>query len=141
MTTERPTEATTHQAIISPVSDPIVSDVFGSRVNPVTQNSEFHKGIDIAAAENTPVYACFDGYIADCGRSDSYGYFIKIKGEKYTCLYGHLNKILLNKGDKISQGQQAALSGNTGQSTGPHLHFELYEGDKLIDPSFVISNY
>lgn len=141
MTVEETTEATTCQPVISPVSEPVVSDVFGSRVNPVTGKSELHKGIDIAVAKNTPVCACIDGYVADCGYSDSYGYFIKIQGENYACLYGHLNKILLNKGDKISQGQPAALSGNTGQSTGPHLHFELYEGDKLIDPSLIISDF
>ncbi|MBQ9519718.1 MAG: M23 family metallopeptidase [Firmicutes bacterium] len=134
-----PAAEQTSEDIISPVDSPAVSDVFGDRVNPVTGRAEFHKGLDIAAAENTPVYAAFDGYVADCGYSDSYGYYIKIQGEKYACLYGHLNKILLNKGDKVTQGQQTALSGNTGQSTGPHLHFELYEGDTLIDPSFVIS--
>ena len=140
--TETATETTTWDiSVCFPVDgEYYISDVFGNRTNPVTGKGEFHKGIDIAVVENTPVYAAFDGIVENCGLSESYGNYIKIKGEKYTCLYGHLNKVLLNKGESVKRGEKAALSGSTGQSTGPHLHFELYEGDQLIDPSPVIEN-
>ena len=114
-----------------------MSAVFGSRVNPVTGKKEFHKGTDLAVTENTPVKACFDGIVENCGYSESYGYFLKIKGEEYTCVYAHLNKLNITKGGKVTQGQTVALSGSTGQSTGPHLHFELYQGDTNIDPDFL----
>ncbi|MBQ6555825.1 MAG: M23 family metallopeptidase [Firmicutes bacterium] len=135
--TEAVTEITS-AAVIPPVDEPVVSDVFGQRVNPVTGREEFHKGIDFAAPEGTEVKACTDGIVADCGYSSSYGNYVKIKGSDYTCFYAHLNELKVLKGDKITQGQTVALSGSTGQSTGPHLHFELYKGDELTDPKFVL---
>ncbi|MBR6401290.1 MAG: M23 family metallopeptidase [Firmicutes bacterium] len=122
---------------ISPVEEPLISDVFGSRVNPVTGRAEFHKGIDLALAPDTPVKACIDGIAEDCGYSDSYGYYLRIRGERYSCLYAHLNKVCVRKGAQIKQGETAALSGDTGQSTGPHLHFELYQGERNTDPYFI----
>ena len=127
----------TSASIIPPVDEPVVSDVFGQRVNPITGREEFHKGIDLAVCEGTEVKACADGIVEDCGYSPGYGNYVKIQNSEYTYLYAHLNEVKVQIGDKITQGQTVALSGNTGQSTGPHLHFELYKDDELTDPEFV----
>lgn len=120
-----------------PLENAVVTDVFGERVNPVTGLHEMHKGTDLAAAVGTPVAACLDGVVENCGHSDSYGNFVKIRGEKYSYLYAHLSELKVKKGDAVKRGDTVALSGCTGQATGPHLHFELYEGDELTDPEFI----
>ena len=122
-----------------PLENIVVTDVFGSRVNPVTGKEEMHKGIDLAAMPNTPVAACVDGTVEACGFSQSYGNYVKIRGKEYSCLYAHLNEIKVQTGQKVECGETVALSGSTGQATGPHLHFELYKGDDVTDPNFVFS--
>lgn len=131
------TEPTT-TALTAPVRDIAVSDVFGSRINPITGLKEIHKGIDLAVPVGTPVLACGDGRVISCGHSDSYGNFVKVKGSRYTYLYAHLSELSIHNNEDVKQGQTLAYSGNTGRSTGPHLHFELYDGDKNIDPYFVV---
>ena len=128
---------TTTQELAAPLDDIVITDVFGSRTNPVTGRAEMHKGTDLAAAVGTPVAACAAGTVEESGYSPSYGNFIKIRGENYTYLYAHLSELKAQKGDSVQQGDTVALSGSTGQATGPHLHFELYKGDELIDPNFI----
>ncbi len=137
--TERTSETTTAE-LISPLENTAVTDVFGQRVNPVTGRAEEHKGIDLSAKLDTPVVACADGIVESCGTANGYGNFLKVKGENYTYLYGHLNELKVQKNEKVRQGQIVALSGDTGQATGPHLHFELYKGDELTDPIFIFGS-
>lgn len=86
-----------------------------------------HKGIDIGADEYTPVIAAEAGEVIICTYdTGGYGYYIAINhGNGYITLYGHLNEQLVSVGQRVSRGQRIALSGNTGGSTGPHLHFEV----------------
>jgi murein DD-endopeptidase MepM/ murein hydrolase activator NlpD len=98
-----------------------------------------HQGIDIPLAEGTKVYAAAAGKVtaAQSGAgARSYGLYVKIKhSDKYETLYAHLSRIDVSVGQEVSEGQQIGLSGNTGFSTGPHLHFGLYRNGSAIDPS------
>ena len=119
---------------INPV-DGLVTDTYRQRNNPVLGTEEDHEGIDIAVPENTEVKAVADGVVTAVGVSDTYGNYIKYETyNNYTVLYAHLNEITIYEGDEIKQGDTIALSGNTGLSTGPHLHYGLWYDDVMIDP-------
>lgn len=119
---------------ISPIKEGIISDTFGNRINPITNKEEFHNGIDISASLNTPVYAISNGKILDSGFSDTYGNYIKyITTDGYEIFYAHLNEVLIKSGD-IKIGDILGLVGNTGLSTGYHLHYSILKDDKYLDP-------
>lgn len=120
---------------LDPVKGGIVTSECGSRINPITGKKESHKGIDIGVAENTEVAAVKSGQITKSGYSDSYGNYIGYKTyDGYDILYAHLKSVDAKVGDVVSQGQIIAHSGNTGQSTGPHLHYEIEYNSKEINP-------
>jgi len=94
-----------------------------------------HTGIDIAAAYGTDVKAADGGVVIWVGTDGSYGKLIKIDhGGNYVTYYGHLSKYYVNKGDKVYKGQKIGAVGNTGNSTGPHLHFEIRKNGVPINP-------
>ena len=103
-----------------------------------------HQGIDIPLAEGTKVFAAADGKVsaAQSGSGErSYGLYVKIKhSDKYETLYAHLSRIDVTVGQQVTKGQPIGLSGNTGFSTGPHLHFGLYKNGSAVDPSGYISD-
>ncbi len=118
-----------------------ISSRFGKRVDPVSKRSySFHKGIDIAAPEGTPVYASAEGTVIKAEFVKSgYGNLIVIKhADDIATYYGHLSKIIAKKGDKVGKGELIGKVGSTGRSTGPHLHFEVRRGDKAMDPEGVV---
>ena len=89
-------------------------------------NLKGHNGLDFAASLGSPVYAAGDGTIDRISTDPAgYGLYIRVKHSWGISLYGHLSKVLLQQGDKVSAGQSIALTGNSGNSTGPHLHFEI----------------
>lgn len=96
-----------------------------------------HRGIDIAGPEGTPIYAYTDGTVADAGPADGFGNWIvidhTIDGKSYSTVYGHMwdNGVLVKTGDRVTAGQRIGLIGNNGQSTGAHLHFEVWPGGRL----------
>ena len=109
---------------------------YGYRKDPVTKEEKFHAGIDIDAKENTDVKASYDGKIKDCGEDGQLGKYILIDhGDGIETKYGHLNEILIKKEDAVKKSQVVAKSGNTGKSTGPHLHFELLYMGENEDPN------
>lgn len=109
---------------------------YGYREDPITKKKEFHAGIDIDAKENTDVLAAYDGKVKECGLDGQLGNYILIDhGEGIETKYGHLNKILVKKEDAVKKSQVIAKSGNTGKSTGPHLHFELLYMGENEDPN------
>ena len=98
-----------------------------------------HEGIDMAGPVGTPIYATGDGVVIQAGRASGYGNLIKIQHELGTeTRYGHLNRIRVKVGDKVSQGDLIGDMGNTGRSTGPHLHYEVRMKGRAVDPmSFI----
>lgn len=96
---------------------------------------EAHPGIDLAAAVGTPVRASGGGSVADTGEDPEYGLYVLLAHpDGYQTLYGHAARILVAKGDTVPAGQVIALSGNSGRSTAPHLHFEIRRNGTSIDP-------
>jgi murein DD-endopeptidase MepM/ murein hydrolase activator NlpD len=94
-----------------------------------------HGGIDIAVERGTPVRAAAAGYVAEAGWSDDYGYFVQIDhGYSIKTLYGHADMLVVVTGERVTQGQTIAYSGNTGKSTAPHLHFQVMQNNVPVDP-------
>ena len=108
----------------------VVTSKYGYRPHPVTGHYRMHEGIDLRAATGTRVYAARAGKVIFAGRKGGYGKVIGIEHEDdFTTWYGHLSRIRVKDGQWVAQGKVIGLSGNTGISTGPHLHFEIrYKG-------------
>ncbi|MBC8953136.1 murein DD-endopeptidase MepM [Xenorhabdus sp. PB62.4] len=105
------------------------------RLNPVTGRITAHKGVDFAMPVGTPVLAVGDGEVIVSKFDGAAGNFIAIRhGRQYTTRYMHLRKLLVKPGQKIKRGERIALSGNTGRSTGPHLHFEFWDNQQPVNP-------
>ncbi|CAM2777495.1 M23 family metallopeptidase [Prescottella defluvii] len=115
---------------VKPVSGTLTSD-FGPRWG------SHHGGLDIAAPIGTPVYAAADGVVVDAGPASGFGLWVRVKHDDgTTTVYGHINDYQVTTGQHVSAGQQIATVGNRGQSTGPHLHFEVWSpGGAKLDPS------
>ncbi len=116
-----------------------ITSPFGYRTDPITGESSFHDGVDIAAPESTAILAAADGVVVTANRTDSwggsYGYYVLIQhDETYETLYAHCSEVLVKAGQEVEQGDIIALVGSTGNSTGNHLHFEVREGGSKVDP-------
>jgi len=113
---------------------------YGYRTDPFIGKRAFHGGIDLAVPQNTSVVSCASGRVEKAGYTRINGNFIIIDhGNKYKSYYGHLSKILVKKDDAVTKGQAIGLSGNTGRSTGPHIHFQISLEGKTIDPLTLIN--
>lgn len=139
---EQPKELTDEEYIktfnlVKPIEG-IVSSEFGIRSvdNPIV--SKNHMGIDIAANTGTSIKAAIDGEVTISSTEGSYGYHIQIKNNDITTLYAHCSKLLVNVGDNVTKGQVIAEVGSTGNSTNPHLHFEIKRGDNYINPRDIL---
>ncbi len=120
---------------IKPISGGRVTSPFGRRSRPTRGASTFHKGVDWGTPIGTPVYASCGGTVAKAGWGKGYGNVVYINHpDGRQTRYGHLSKVLVSPGQKVSQGQRIALSGNTGVSTGPHLHFEILINGSQVNP-------
>ncbi|EKY1942029.1 murein DD-endopeptidase MepM [Cronobacter turicensis] len=105
------------------------------RLNPVTGRVAPHRGVDFAMPQGTPVLAVGDGEVVMAKRSGAAGYYVAIRhGRTYTTRYMHLKKLLVKPGQKVKRGDRIALSGNTGRSTGPHLHYEMWINQQAVNP-------
>jgi murein DD-endopeptidase MepM/ murein hydrolase activator NlpD len=108
---------------------------FGMRKNPITGNVVLHQGLDLAAPLGTEVYSVADGIVTEMGNDPIYGNYIIIKhGGEWASLYGHLQKTGTSLKASVKTGMLIGWVGSTGQSTGPHLHFELRQNGKAQDP-------
>ena len=117
-----------------------ISDRFGFRMHPIKKRQIMHKGLDMACLINTPVYAPANGVVKSVSSSSGYGKLLVVDhGFGYITKYAHLNSFKVMKGDKIKRGEIIALSGNTGTSTGAHLHYEVIFNKKNVDPMNYIS--
>lgn len=120
---------------IKPISGGRQTSGFGRRSAPTKGASTYHKGVDWAVPTGTAVVASCGGTVARAGWGSGYGYVVYINHEDgRQTRYGHLSKVLVSVGQKVAQGEKIALSGNTGVSTGPHLHFEILIGGKQVNP-------
>lgn len=119
-----------------PLETGTISSGFGYRQNPTKGGESFHKGIDIAAAEGSPIAAMYYGIVEEVGKSSSYGNYIKINhGNGLVILYAHCSEILAPEGAVIRAGEIVAKVGSTGDSTGPHLHVETILNGVVYNPS------
>ncbi|MBC3901701.1 peptidoglycan DD-metalloendopeptidase family protein, partial [Acetobacterium malicum] len=124
-------------SLTPPVSGGITS-WFGYRDDVGDVGSKYHGGIDIGVAEGTPVGAAGAGTVTQAGWNDGYGLSVTLDhGNGLETLYGHLSEVLVSVGEVVSQLQLIGLSGNTGNSTGPHLHFGVYKDGEAVDPSAI----
>jgi murein DD-endopeptidase MepM/ murein hydrolase activator NlpD len=112
-----------------------ITDRFGMRRDPFTGMRRFHNGIDLAGRVGTPVLASMSGKVAMLGYNPTYGkYVILTHPEGFQTLYGHLDVFRVQKGQTVKQGQRIADMGNSGYSTGSHLHFSIFRRGEPIDP-------
>ena len=120
---------------VKPINGGRLTSNFGKRAAPKKGASTYHKGVDWATPTGTPVYASCGGTVAKAGWGSGYGYVVYINHEDgRQTRYGHLSKVLVSAGQKVKQGDKIALSGNTGVSTGPHLHFEILINGSQVNP-------
>lgn len=120
--------------IVSPLPDGILTSAYGMRISPFSGNMLFHKGIDLAAPEGTPVYACKSGYVLTNDSDDVYGNFIILQHEEnLQSVYAHLSKTAITD-EYVSSGTIIGYVGETGLATGPHLHFEIRKNGENKNP-------
>ena len=120
--------------VLRPVNGEISSN-FGERVDPSSKNSELHTGTDYAVAVGTQIKSAITGTVIEVKKSNvSLGNFVRIKNGDIVTTYAHCSAIKVKEGDKVKQGDIIALSGNTGKSSGPHLHFEVKKDGRLVNP-------
>lgn len=122
-----------------PIKGKEITSNFGTRIHPVTGQTTTHEGVDLRSETNTPVYAPYSGTVTYSGWMSGYGKMVIIKHEnEYESRYAHLNRWLVKEGDEVSKGQIIGKTGNTGLSTGPHLHYEIRKNGKPVDPTITM---
>lgn len=122
-------------ALIWPVNG-VVTSPYGYRTHPIFGTTIYHSGIDIGVDYGTPVHAADGGVVVEAGWISGYGYAVIIDhGNGLSTLYGHNQELAVSEGQSVSQGQVIAYAGSTGNSTGPHVHFEVRANGDPVDPS------
>lgn len=118
-----------------PVLHGFISSYFGERNDPFTGRDEFHKGVDFAGLEGAPVVAVAAGVVTWAGPRSGFGNLVEINhGKGYVTRYGHNERVLVSVGQTVTRGQEIALMGSTGRSTGPHVHFEVLHDGTQVNP-------
>ena len=113
----------------------VVNSEFGERVSPWTKTTEFHAGMDIRAERGTPVRAPAGGVVVIAGPHAEYGLTVILDhGEDIRTIYGHLSKVGVAVGQRVDRGAELGLTGNTGRSSGPHLHYEIVVSGQPVNP-------
>ena len=124
----------------NPIEIGNITSKFGYRVSPITNEYSLHSGLDIAAPENTEIYASYDGVVIKAEYNEINGNYVVIQHSEHlktTC--NHCNKLLVKEGKKVKKGEKIALVGATGYATGNHLHFEIILNNKYINPLWVLN--
>lgn len=113
----------------------LLNSGFGARRDPITGEGAFHPGLDISTRRHEPVLATASGIVIKSGWAGDYGQVVEIDhGTGYRTVYGHLDAILVKEGQTVRRGERVGLVGSTGRSTGPHLHYEVRQGDRILNP-------
>lgn len=119
-----------------PVSASAITSDFGWRRNPISGNFQPHRGMDLAAPSGTPIVATMDGTVAAAGWHGGYGLLVSLDNvEGLETRYGHLSRLAVSEGQQVRKGDVIGYVGSTGNSTGPHLHYEIRVGGQAIDPA------
>lgn len=122
----------------SPVEG-LTSSGFGYRLHPILDEVKFHFGTDFAAYSGTDIYAFAAGTVITASENDSHGKYVIIEhSDGYQTLYAHCSVVYVSDGEQVEIGQKIALVGETGQATGPHLHFELMKNELYLNPEFYL---
>jgi murein DD-endopeptidase MepM/ murein hydrolase activator NlpD len=120
---------------LAPPGGLVVTSGFGPRVHPIDGTSRFHTGVDLRAAEGEPIRAAAGGVVLSAGPRGGYGNAVEIDhGGGRTTLYAHASSLSVRPGDRVEPGQEVGKVGQTGRATGPHLHFELRQHGKPLNP-------
>ncbi len=122
-----------------PLGPPVlgsITSLYGRRIDPFNKEVAFHSGIDISKRSGTEIMTTADGKVSDMGyTAENQGNYVVIDhGKGFKTRYFHLQKNLVEKGDQVKRGQVIGLVGNTGRSTGPHLHYEIHYNKKTVNP-------
>lgn len=115
-----------------------VTSAYGKRESDEIVSAD-HSGIDLGVVVGTTVLAAMEGTVTVVSNEGEYGTHVKIVNKDVTTIYAHCSKILVKKGAKIKKGQKIALSGNTGNTTGPHLHFEIRRDERTVNPALILN--
>jgi murein DD-endopeptidase MepM/ murein hydrolase activator NlpD len=118
-----------------------IRSVFGPRRDPINGRPRFHKGIDIAVPQGTPIQAAAAGRVVFSGVNKGYGNMVMLEhADGRRTLYAHAEALFVKVGDTVGAGQTIAAVGSTGHSTGPHVHFEIRVGDQAVNPLTAMAN-
>ena len=118
-----------------PLASPTITSSFGYRIHPIYGNRRLHAGMDFRAATGTAVYAAGAGVVAYAGWMSGYGNTVVIDhGGQLATLYAHNSKLTVTTGETVARKERIALAGSTGNSTGPHLHFEVRVSGAPVNP-------
>jgi len=113
----------------------LITHGYSWRNDPITGLRAFHRGLDISARRGTPITSSADGVVTFAGWNGTYGRCVEVShGYGLTSRYGHMRKILVQSGDSVRKGQTIGEVGSSGRATGPHLHYEVLENGKVVDP-------
>lgn len=116
-----------------------ITSYYGPRISPTAKRLRMHEGIDIGARSGTPIVATADGRVANSGVKPGFGYFVQIDhGYGIETFYAHAKKLFAKRGQIVERGDKIAAIGNTGQSTGPHLHYEIRVNGTPVDPLYFL---
>ena len=125
--------------LLLPLSAYRVSSHYGLRMHPIKKRLLHHSGVDFAAPYGSPIKAAQAGYVIFAGAKGGYGNAVVVQhNPRFATLYGHAAKLLVQRGAYVRAGQVIALVGSTGQSTGPHLHFEVQDYGQAVNPVFFL---
>ena len=120
----------------SPLQSSRVNSAFGARLHPVSGKYRRHNGVDLAAATGTPVFATSSGSIRVAGWNGGYGLLITVDhGNGIETRYAHLSRLIVTRGQRVRTGEIIGFVGSTGNSTGPHLHYEIRQEGRPLDPA------
>ncbi len=129
--------------LASPLEDYEVTSPYGARNDPINAMTGIHEGLDMGASTGTPVSATGDGEVVWAGWRDRYGNLVEIDhGNGLRTRYGHLSKVMVTVGSRVARGAVIGLVGETGRTTGPHLHYEVRVGEQAANPmKFIVAGH
>lgn len=142
-TEEEPAQLADSSAVVvavPPLQSGTLTSAFGERIDPINGGEEFHSGVDIAAPNGTPLVAMYDGEVTEVGENDALGRYIRMRhGGGIEVVYGHCESVVARQGDAVKAGDEVALVGSTGVSTGSHVHLSVILDGEACDPAALLS--